>query len=167
ENGSLHGKSSDLSTDIEKLKSQEANEKDGGILPKGHLSFPTPAEGSVQGFADSPHYSDHLNDSRLGPHEGLSPTPFMNSNLMGKTSDRGPFPLYGRDTGLPGCQSSLLRSDMGLGSPGQLSSSGKPGTAYYPFSGTNQRRRPLHDSSALDPLQTKKVRKVPPGLPSS
>ncbi|NXK92973.1 HTF4 factor, partial [Formicarius rufipectus] len=142
ENGSLHGKTSDLSTDIEKLKSQE-------------------------GFADSPHYSDHLNDSRLGPHEGLSPTPFMNSNLMGKTSDRGPFPLYGRDTGLPGCQSSLLRSDMGLGSPGQLSSSGKPGTTYYPFSGTNQRRRPLHDSSALDPLQTKKVRKVPPGLPSS
>ncbi|NWR85595.1 HTF4 factor, partial [Furnarius figulus] len=142
ENGSLHGKSSDLSTDIEKLKSQE-------------------------GFADSPHYSDHLNDSRLGPHEGLSPTPFMNSNLMGKTSDRSPFPLYGRDTGLPGCQSSLLRSDMGLGSPGQLSSSGKPGTPYYPFSGTNQRRRPLHDSSALDPLQTKKVRKVPPGLPSS
>ncbi|XP_053810858.1 transcription factor 12 isoform X5 [Vidua macroura] len=142
ENGSLHGKSSDLSTDIEKLKSQE-------------------------GFADSPHYSDHLNDSRLGPHEGLSPTPFMNSNLMGKSSDRGPFPLYGRDTGLPGCQSSLLRSDMGLGSPGQLSSSAKPGTPYYPFSGTNQRRRPLHDSSALDPLQTKKVRKVPPGLPSS
>ncbi|NXN34686.1 HTF4 factor, partial [Rhinoptilus africanus] len=142
ENGSLHGKSSDLSTDIEKLKPQE-------------------------GFADSPHYSDHLNDSRLGPHEGLSPTPFMNSNLMGKTSDRGPFPLYGRDTGLPGCQSSLLRSDIGLGSPGQLSSSGKPGTTYYPFSGTNQRRRPLHDSPALDPLQTKKVRKVPPGLPSS
>ncbi|NXL27565.1 HTF4 factor, partial [Glaucidium brasilianum] len=142
ENGSLHGKSSDLSTDMEKLKPQE-------------------------GFADSPHYSDHLNDSRLGPHEGLSPTPFMNSNLMGKTSDRGPFPLYARDTGLPGCQSSLLRSDMGLGSPGQLSSSGKPGTPYYPFSATNQRRRPLHDSPALDPLQTKKVRKVPPGLPSS
>ncbi|XP_074925711.1 transcription factor 12 isoform X12 [Chelonoidis abingdonii] len=142
ENGSLHGKSSDISTAIEKLKPQE-------------------------GFADSPHYGDHLNDSRLGPHEGLSPTPFMNSNLMGKTSDRSPFPLYGRDPGLPGCQSSLLRSDMGLGSPGQLSSSGKPGTPYYPFSSANPRRRPLHDSSALDPLQTKKVRKVPPGLPSS
>ncbi|XP_065415553.1 transcription factor 12 isoform X7 [Chrysemys picta bellii] len=142
ENGSLHGKSSDISTAIEKLKPQE-------------------------GFADSPHYGDHLNDSRLGPHEGLSPTPFMNSNLMGKTSDRGPFPLYGRDPGLPGCQSSLLRSDVGLGSPGQLSSSGKPGTPYYPFSSANPRRRPLHDSSALDPLQTKKVRKVPPGLPSS
>ncbi|XP_077684722.1 transcription factor 12 isoform X4 [Eretmochelys imbricata] len=128
---------------------------------------PSPSYEPSRGFADSPHYGDHLNDSRLGSHEGLSPTPFMNSNLMGKTSDRGPFPLYGRDPGLPGCQSSLLRSDMGLGSPGQLSSSGKPGTPYYPFSSANPRRRPLHDSSALDPLQTKKVRKVPPGLPSS
>ncbi|XP_010157144.1 PREDICTED: transcription factor 12-like, partial [Eurypyga helias] len=138
-----------------------------GATSWGTSGQPSPSFESSRGFADSPHYSDHLNDSRLGPHEGLSPTPFMNSNLMGKTSDRGPFPLYGRDTGLPGCQSSLLRSDMGLGSPGQLSSSGKPGTPYYPFSGTNQRRRPLHDSPALDPLQTKKVRKVPPGLPSS
>ncbi|XP_048721793.1 transcription factor 12 isoform X6 [Caretta caretta] len=128
---------------------------------------PSPSYEPSRGFADSPHYGDHLNDSRLESHEGLSPTPFMNSNLMGKTSDRGPFPLYGRDPGLPGCQSSLLRSDMGLGSPGQLSSSGKPGTLYYPFSSANPRRRPLHDSSALDPLQTKKVRKVPPGLPSS
>ncbi|CAN8187737.1 unnamed protein product [Coccothraustes coccothraustes] len=138
-----------------------------GATSWGTSGQPSPSYESSRGFADSPHYSDHLNDSRLGPHEGLSPTPFMNSNLMGKTSDRGPFPLYGRDTGLPGCQSSLLRSDMGLGSAAQLSSSGKPGTPYYPFSATNQRRRPLHDSSALDPLQTKKVRKVPPGLPSS
>uniref|UniRef100_A0A2K5RN36 Transcription factor 12 n=1 Tax=Cebus imitator TaxID=2715852 RepID=A0A2K5RN36_CEBIM len=121
----------------------------------------------IKGFTDSPHYSDHLNDSRLGAHEGLSPTPFMNSNLMGKTSERGSFSLYSRDTGLPGCQSSLLRQDIGLGSPAQLSSSGKPGTAYYSFSATSSRRRPLHDSTALDPLQAKKVRKVPPGLPSS
>uniref|UniRef100_A0A8D1WGS8 Transcription factor 12 n=2 Tax=Sus scrofa TaxID=9823 RepID=A0A8D1WGS8_PIG len=121
----------------------------------------------IKGFTDSPHYSDHLNDSRLGAHEGLSPTPFMNSNLMGKTSERGSFSLYSRDTGLPGCQSSLLRQDLGLGSPAQLSSSGKPGTPYYSFSATSSRRRPLPDSAALDPLQAKKVRKVPPGLPSS
>ncbi|XP_074862345.1 transcription factor 12 isoform X4 [Carettochelys insculpta] len=170
-----------------------------GATSWGTSGQPSPSYESSRGFADSPHYGDHLNDSRLGPHEGLSPTPFLNSNLMvlfftvflpgfikclhphlpqpgavslilhysGKTSDRGPFPLYGRDPGLPGCQSNLLRSDMGLGSPGQLSSSGKPGTPYYPFSAANPRRRPLHDSSALDPLQTKKVRKVPPGLPSS
>lgn len=91
----------------------------------------------------------------------------MNSNLIGKTSERGSFSLYSRDSGLSGCQSSLLRQDLGLGSPAQLSSSGKPGTPYYSFSATSSRRRPLHDSVALDPLQAKKVRKVPPGLPSS
>ncbi|XP_075431891.1 transcription factor 12 isoform X7 [Ascaphus truei] len=130
----------------------------------GQLS---PSYESSRGFTDSPHYSDHLSDSRLGPHEGLSPTPFMNSNLMGKTADRGPFPLYGRDTAVPGCQPSHIRADIGLGSSGQLPSSGKPGTPYFPFSASNSRRRPLQDTPALDPVQTKKIRKVPPGLPSS
>ncbi|XP_032153671.1 transcription factor 12 isoform X3 [Sapajus apella] len=139
----------------------------GGTTSWGTSGQPSPSYDSSRGFTDSPHYSDHLNDSRLGAHEGLSPTPFMNSNLMGKTSERGSFSLYSRETGLPGCQSSLLRQDIGLGSPAQLSSSGKPGTAYYSFSATSSRRRPLHDSTALDPLQAKKVRKVPPGLPSS
>ncbi|KAI5131026.1 Transcription Factor 12, partial [Manis pentadactyla] len=43
----------------------------------------------------------------------------------------------------------LLRQDLGLGSPAQLSSSGKPGTPYYSFSASSSRRRPLHDSAAL------------------
>ncbi|XP_040198677.1 transcription factor 12 isoform X3 [Rana temporaria] len=127
----------------------------------------SPSYESSRGFADSPHYSEHLNDSRLGPHEGLSPTPFMNSNLMGKTADRGPFPLYGRDSAVSGCQTSLVRTDIGLGSSGQLPNSGKPGSPYYPFSASSSRRRPLQDAPALDPVQTKKIRKVPPGLPSS
>lgn len=139
----------------------------GGTTSWGTSGQPSPSYDSSRGFTDSPHYSDHLNDSRLGTHEGLSPTPFMNSNLIGKTSERGSFSLYSRDSGLSGCQSSLLRQDLGLGSPAQLSSSGKPGTPYYPFSATSSRRRPLHDSVTLDPLQAKKVRKVPPGLPSS
>lgn len=139
----------------------------GGTTSWGTSGQPSPSYDSSRGFTDSPHFSDHLNDSRLGGHEGLSPTPFMNSNLMGKTSERGSFSLYSRETGLPGCQSSLLRQDLGLGSPAQLSSSGKPGTPYYSFSATSSRRRPLHESTALDPLQAKKVRKVPPGLPSS
>ncbi|XP_054421347.1 transcription factor 12 isoform X3 [Pteronotus mesoamericanus] len=139
----------------------------GSTTSWGTSGQPSPSYDSSRGFTDSPHYSDHLNDSRLGAHEGLSPTPFMNSNLMGKTSERGSFSLYSRDTGLPGCQSSLLRQDLGLGSPAQLSSSGKPGTPYYSFSAASSRRRPLHDSTALDSLQAKKVRKVPPGLPSS
>ncbi|CAO2634394.1 Transcription factor 12 [Lemmus lemmus] len=139
----------------------------GGTSSWGTSGQPSPSYDSSRGFTDSPHYSDHLNDSRLGAHEGLSPTPFMNSNLIGKTSERGSFSLYSRDSGLSGCQSSLLRQDLGLGSPAQLSSSGKPGTPYYSFSATSSRRRPLHDSVSLDPLQAKKVRKVPPGLPSS
>ncbi|KAI9528433.1 hypothetical protein NQZ68_020258 [Dissostichus eleginoides] len=40
-------------------------------------------DAAQSGFADSPHYGDHLSDSRLVSHEGLSPTPFMNSNIMG------------------------------------------------------------------------------------
>ncbi|XP_067827614.1 transcription factor 12 isoform X1 [Heptranchias perlo] len=139
-----------------------------GTTSWGSADQPSPSYESSRGFADSPHYGEHLNDSRLGSHEGLSPTPFMNSSLMGKVSERGVLPTYSRDPGIPVCQSGILRSDVGIGSPGPLPSSGKPGTTYYPFTATNSRRRPLHDSpAALDPSQTKKVRKVPPGLPSS
>ncbi|XP_072258437.1 transcription factor 12 isoform X7 [Pyxicephalus adspersus] len=138
-----------------------------GTSSWGTGSQMSPSYESSRGFADSPHYGEHLNDSRLGPHEGLSPTPFMNSNLMGKTADRGPFPLYGRDSAVSGCQTSLIRTDIGLGSSGQLPTSGKPGSPYFPFSASSTRRRPLQDTPALDPVQTKKIRKVPPGLPSS
>nr|XP_032638991.1 transcription factor 12-like isoform X3 [Chelonoidis abingdonii] len=53
-----------------------------GASSWGSSGQPSPSYEPSRGFADSPHYGDHLNDSRLGPHEGLSPTPFMNSNLM-------------------------------------------------------------------------------------
>ncbi|KAH0512067.1 Transcription factor 12 [Microtus ochrogaster] len=76
----------------------------GGTTSWGTSGQPSPSYDSSRGFTDSPHYSDHLNDSRLGAHEGLSPTPFMNSNLIGKTSERGSFSLYSRDSGLSGCQ---------------------------------------------------------------
>ncbi|KAG8440442.1 hypothetical protein GDO86_006262 [Hymenochirus boettgeri] len=119
-----------------------------GASGSGQLS---PTYESSRGFADSPHYSDHLNDSRLGPHEGLSPTPFMNSNLMGKPSERGTFPLYGRDTAVPGCQPGLIRTDIGLGSSGQLPSSGKPSSPYFNFSASSSRRRPLQETPAIAP----------------
>ncbi|XP_048148434.1 transcription factor 4-like isoform X6 [Corvus hawaiiensis] len=60
-------------------------------------------------------------------------------------------------------QQSLLGGDMELATPGALSPS-KPGSQYYQYAGS-ARRRPLHGSSME--VQTKKVRKVPPGLPSS
>ncbi|KAL6461441.1 hypothetical protein MHYP_G00295850 [Metynnis hypsauchen] len=127
---------------------------------------PSPSyDESSRGFADSPHYGDHLSDSRLVSHEGLSPTPFMSSSIMGK-SERPPFSAYGREPGVSGCQSTL-RSDMGLASPGPVTTAGKSPAPFYSFAGSNPRRRSLQDSSPLDPHQTKKVRKVPPGLPSS
>uniref|UniRef100_A0A8C9ZZV1 Transcription factor 12 n=1 Tax=Sander lucioperca TaxID=283035 RepID=A0A8C9ZZV1_SANLU len=125
----------------------------------------SPSYESSRGFADSPHYSDHLSDSRLVSHEGLSPTPFMNSNIMGK-SERAPFPGYGRNPGASSGQSSV-RSDVGLVSPSPVTPSGKSAAPFYSFTAANPRRRPLQDPPSIDPLQTKKVRKVPPGLPSS
>ncbi|XP_026793290.2 transcription factor 12 isoform X2 [Pangasianodon hypophthalmus] len=130
----------------------------------GGQSSPSYDESS-RGFTDSPHYGDHLSDSRLVSHEGLSPTPFMSSSIMGK-SERPPFSAYAREPGVSGCQSTL-RSDMGLASPGPVPTAGKSPAPFYSFTGSNPRRRSLQDSSPLDPLQTKKVRKVPPGLPSS
>ncbi|KAG7468047.1 hypothetical protein MATL_G00138550 [Megalops atlanticus] len=83
----------------------------------------------------------------------------------GKT-ERAPFSAYGREPGVSGCQSTL-RSDIGLASPGPVPAGGKSAAPFFSFSGTNPRRRPLQDPAPLDALQTKKVRKVPPGLPSS
>ncbi|XP_040890765.1 transcription factor 12 isoform X1 [Toxotes jaculatrix] len=125
----------------------------------------SPSYESSRGFADSPHYGDHLSDSRLVSNEGLSPTPFMNSNIMGK-SERTSFLGYGRDPGASGCQSSL-RSDIGVASPSSVTTSGKSAAPFYSFTAANPRRRSLQDPPPIDPLQTKKVRKVPPGLPSS
>ncbi|XP_076139245.1 transcription factor 12-like, partial [Alosa pseudoharengus] len=81
-------------------------------------------------------------------------------------SERPAFPGYAREPGVSGCQSNL-RSDMALDSPGQVNTPGKSPAPFYPFTGSSTRRRSLQESPAMDPLQTKKVRKVPPGLPSS
>ncbi|XP_077569356.1 transcription factor 12 isoform X2 [Stigmatopora nigra] len=118
-----------------------------------------------RGFTESPHYGDHLSDSRLVSNEGLSPTPFMNTNIMAK-SERGTFHGFGRDTGATGCQPTQ-RSDVGGTSPSSGTPSTKSAAPFYSFSASNSRRRPLQDTPSIDPLQTKKVRKVPPGLPSS
>ncbi|XP_074522153.1 transcription factor 12 isoform X2 [Halichoeres trimaculatus] len=125
----------------------------------------SPSYESSRGFADSPHYGNHLSDSRLVSHEGLSPTPFMNSNIMGK-SERASFHGFGRDPAASGCQPSA-RPDIGLASPSPVTPSGKSATPLYSFTAANPRRRSLQDVPPIDPLQTKKVRKVPPGLPSS
>ncbi|KAJ8272386.1 hypothetical protein COCON_G00112450 [Conger conger] len=128
----------------------------------------SPSYESPRDFADGPHYGDQLSAGRLAAQEGLSPTPFLSPAVMGKT-ERVTFSAYGREPGASGCQPGL-RSDMALTSPlhARGTSTGKTANApFFSFSGANPRRRPIQDPVPPDVLQTKKVRKVPPGLPSS
>ncbi|KAM9138734.1 transcription factor 4 isoform 13-T16 [Pangshura tecta] len=94
------------------------------------------------------------------------PTSLASGHFTGSSkTERGSYSSYGRDSNLQGChQQSLLGGDMDIGNPGALSPT-KPGSQYYQYSSNNPRRRPLHSTSME--VQTKKVRKVPPGLPSS
>ncbi|XP_031465123.1 transcription factor 4-like isoform X3 [Phasianus colchicus] len=94
------------------------------------------------------------------------PTSLASGHFTGSSkTERGSYSSYGRDSNLQGChQQSLLAGEMDIGNPGALSPS-KPGSQYYQYSSNNPRRRPLHSTSME--VQTKKVRKVPPGLPSS
>uniref|UniRef100_A0A5F9DAN2 Transcription factor 4 n=1 Tax=Oryctolagus cuniculus TaxID=9986 RepID=A0A5F9DAN2_RABIT len=124
----------------------------------GNGGHPSPS----RNYGDGTPY-DHMTSRDLGSHDNLSP-PFVNSRIQSKT-ERGSYSSYGRESNLQGChQQSLLGGDMDMGNPGTLSPT-KPGSQYYQYSSNNPRRRPLH-GTAME-VQTKKVRKVPPGLPSS
>uniref|UniRef100_A0A6Q2WQ57 Transcription factor 4 n=1 Tax=Esox lucius TaxID=8010 RepID=A0A6Q2WQ57_ESOLU len=128
-------------------------------LGSGHFSGSMPF--CFQSYAEGPQYA-HMTSRDMGSHDNNSP-PYVNSRLAGKT-DRGSY-SYGRDSNLHGChQPSLLAAEMGMGSPGAVSPT-KPGSQYYQHYSNNPRRRPLHSDNME--VQTKKVRKVPPGLPSS
>ncbi|XP_047295250.1 transcription factor E2-alpha isoform X11 [Homo sapiens] len=84
----------------------------------------------------------------------------------GKSGERGAYASFGRDAGVGGLtQAGFLSGELALNSPGPLSPSGMKGTSqYYPsYSGSSRRRAA---DGSLD-TQPKKVRKVPPGLPSS
>ncbi|XP_072272593.1 transcription factor 4 isoform X7 [Pyxicephalus adspersus] len=125
----------------------------------GNSAHPSP---SRQNYGEGSHY-EHMTSRDLTSHDNLSP-PFVNSRLQSK-SDRSSYTCYGRDSEIQGChQQSLLGGEMDIGNSGALSPT-KPGSQYYHYSSNNSRRRPFHSSSME--VQAKKVRKVPPGLPSS
>uniref|UniRef100_A0A2K5KRG2 Transcription factor E2-alpha n=1 Tax=Cercocebus atys TaxID=9531 RepID=A0A2K5KRG2_CERAT len=95
-----------------------------------------------------------------------SPPTNLPSPLAGKSGERGAYASFGRDAGVGGLtQAGFLSGELALSSPGPLSPSGMKGTSqYYPsYSGSSRRRAA---DGSLD-TQPKKVRKVPPGLPSS
>ncbi|XP_061211962.1 transcription factor E2-alpha isoform X3 [Neopsephotus bourkii] len=113
-------------------------------------------------YGEGPHYGEHRD---LPPHNSISSSPFLGAGLVGKSSERTSYSTFGRDTGMPGLnQTGFLPSEMGIASPSTLSPTGVKGGSQY-FSYPNNPRRRGADSS-IDG-QPKKVRKVPPGLPSS
>ncbi|XP_031755537.1 transcription factor 4 isoform X6 [Xenopus tropicalis] len=126
----------------------------------GNSAHPSPS----RSYGEGGHF-EHMTSRDLSSHshDNLSP-PFVNTRIQGK-SDRNSYSCYGRDSEMQGChQQSLLGGDMEMANTGALSPT-KPGSQYYPYSSNNPRRRPFHGSSME--VQAKKVRKVPPGLPSS
>ncbi|XP_063259187.1 transcription factor E2-alpha isoform X3 [Prinia subflava] len=115
-----------------------------------------------QSYGEGPHYGEHRD---LPAHNSISSSPFLGAGLVGKSSERASYSTFGRDTGMPGLnQPGFLPSEMGIASPSTLSPTGGKGGSQY-FSYPNNPRRRGAESS-IDG-QPKKVRKVPPGLPSS
>ncbi|XP_014804512.1 PREDICTED: transcription factor E2-alpha isoform X4 [Calidris pugnax] len=115
-----------------------------------------------QSYGEGPHYSEHRD---LPSHSSISSSPFLGAGLVGKSSERASYSTFGRDTGMPGLnQTGFLPSEMGMASPSTLSPTGVKGGSQY-FSYPNNPRRRGAESN-IDG-QPKKVRKVPPGLPSS
>ncbi|KAG1935700.1 transcription factor 4 isoform a [Pimephales promelas] len=114
----------------------------------------------TKNYADGSQYG-HMPGRDLGSHDNISP-PYVNSRLAGKT-ERASY-SYSRDSSVHGCQSSLMGGEVGMVSPETVSPT-KLGSQYYQHYTANPRRRPMHSDSME--VQTKKVRKVPPGLPSS
>ncbi|KAM6041843.1 transcription factor E2-alpha isoform 3-T3 [Chlamydotis macqueenii] len=113
-------------------------------------------------YGEGPHYGEHRD---LPSHNSISSAPFLGAGLVGKSSERASYSTFGRDTGMPGLnQTGFLPSEMGIASPSTLSPTGVKGGSQY-FSYPNNPRRRGAESN-IDG-QPKKVRKVPPGLPSS
>ncbi|XP_063575917.1 transcription factor E2-alpha isoform X9 [Pongo abelii] len=109
-------------------------------------------------FSEGTHFTES--------HSSLSSSTFLGPGLGGKSGERGAYASFGRDAGVGGLtQAGFLSGELALSSPGPLSPSGMKGTSQYYTSYSGSSRRRAADSS-LD-TQPKKVRKVPPGLPSS
>ncbi|KAK2822285.1 hypothetical protein Q5P01_022350 [Channa striata] len=90
--------------------------------------------------------------------EGMASAPIFGSGIVGK-AEQGPYSSFAP-------QPTFMPSEIPLASPNAVSpSSLKSNSQFYSsYEGSNPRRRPSQDP--IEP-QPKKIRKVPPGLPSS
>ncbi|KAK0137375.1 Transcription factor E2-alpha [Merluccius polli] len=120
-----------------------------GPGPWGSAEQSSPSFSQGRGYQEGTVYNEH---------EGIASTPIFGSGIAGK-SERGAYSSFSAQPG-------FMPSEMSMPSPDALSpSSIKSNSQFYPsYQGGNTRRRTPQDS--MDP-QPKKIRKVPPGLPSS
>ncbi|CAL8281521.1 unnamed protein product [Lota lota] len=114
-----------------------------------------PAEQSSPSFSQARGYPE---GAVYNEHEGVASAPIFGSGIVGK-AERAAYSSFSAQPG-------FMPSEMPMPSPDALSpSSIKSGSQFYSsYQGGNPRRRTPQDS--MDP-QPKKIRKVPPGLPSS
>ncbi|XP_029929586.1 transcription factor 3a isoform X5 [Myripristis murdjan] len=118
-----------------------------GSSPWGPGEQNSPSFSQARGYGEGAIYNDH---------EGIASAPLFGPGI-GKP-ERGPYSSFVSQPG-------FMPNEMPMPSPDALSPSGlKSNSQFYPYQGANPRRRPPQDS--MDP-QPKKIRKVPPGLPSS
>ncbi|XP_069013224.1 transcription factor 3a isoform X2 [Embiotoca jacksoni] len=97
-----------------------------------------------------------------GEQEGMASAPIFGSGVVGKNqgkAERGPYSSFGTQPG-------FMPSEIPMPRPDALSPSAiKSNSQFYSsYEGSNPRRRPSQDPIESQP---KKIRKVPPGLPSS
>ncbi|NXK19100.1 TFE2 factor, partial [Arenaria interpres] len=118
-------------------------------------------------YGEGPHYSEHRD---LPSHSSISSSPFLGAGLVDSSvlSQRprcfSSVIAWKGFSVSPCLQTGFLPSEMGMASPSTLSPTGVKGGSQY-FSYPNNPRRRGAESN-IDG-QPKKVRKVPPGLPSS
>ncbi|NXR04157.1 TFE2 factor, partial [Sagittarius serpentarius] len=113
-------------------------------------------------YGEGPHYGEHRD---LPSHNSISSSPFLGAGLVGQGPAASCVCSWFEGTFLSPClQTGFLPSEMGIASPSTLSPTGVKGGSQYFSYPSNPRRRGAE--SNIDG-QPKKVRKVPPGLPSS
>ncbi|KAL6104424.1 transcription factor 3a isoform X4 [Pungitius pungitius] len=120
-----------------------------GSGPWGPGEQNSPAFNQGRAYAEQGLYSEQ---------EGIASAPMYGSGIVGK-AERGPYSSFAAQPG-------FMPNEMPMPSPDALSPSGlKTNSQFYSsYEGSNARRRPSQEPIGPQP---KKIRKVPPGLPSS
>ncbi|KAM9720086.1 transcription factor 3a isoform 1-T1 [Menidia menidia] len=124
-------------------------EERNGSSPWGPGKQPSPSFNQGRGYGEEGMYSER---------EGPASAPVFGPGIVGK-ADRGAYSSFGTQPG-------FIPNEMTMPSPDALSPSAVKSSSqfYSSYKGGNPHRRP-----SQDPIESlpKKIRKMPPGLPSS